>query len=95
MMPQMRTTLTLDDDVMAVLREEMERSRRPFRSVVNQALRLGLRVGAASETRQPFRVRPHDFRLKPGIDPDKLGQVADEVEVEAFVRHHARELGGG
>lgn len=62
MMLGMRTTLTLDDDVVAVLREEMERSRRPFRHVVHQALRLGLRVGAAPETRQQFRVRPHDFR---------------------------------
>jgi Arc/MetJ family transcription regulator len=38
----MRTTLTLDDDVAARLRTAVKRQRRPFRSVVNDALRAGL-----------------------------------------------------
>lgn len=94
-MPVMRTTLTLDDDVVALLREETERSRRPFRQVVNQALRLGLRAGAAPESGRPFRTRPHSFRFKPGVDLDKLGQLADELEAEAFVRTHRRDLQPG
>lgn len=87
----MRTTLTLDDDVAALLREEAERSRRPFRHIVNQALRLGLRAGTSPENRQPFRTRPYAFRFKAGIDQDKLGKVADELEVEEFSRKHARD----
>lgn len=90
----MRTTLTLDDDVAALLREEAERSRRPFKQVVNQALRLGLRAGAAPERRERFRVKPHSFGLKPGIDPDKMNQLAGELEDEAIVekfRAHQRD----
>jgi hypothetical protein len=84
MMSSMRTTLTLDDDVVALLREEMERARLPLKQVVNRAIRLGLRAASAPEFRQPFRTQPHAFRFKPGIDQEKLGQLADELEAEAF-----------
>jgi hypothetical protein len=40
----MRTTLTLDDDVAAKLRALEKSERRPFRAIVNEALRAGLRA---------------------------------------------------
>lgn len=43
----MRTTLTLDDDLAMMLKREAESSRRPFRDVVNDAIRRGL-VASAS-----------------------------------------------
>ena len=88
MMNGMRTTLTLDDDVVALLREEMERARLPFKQVVNRAIRLGLRVAIASEAWQPFCSLPHSFRFKSGIDQDRLNQLADELEAEAFRREY-------
>ncbi|MGH9408505.1 MAG: DUF2191 domain-containing protein [Vicinamibacterales bacterium] len=47
----MRTTLTLDDDVAARLKAAVKRQRRPFRSVVNDALRAGL--AALGDRRRP------------------------------------------
>lgn len=38
----MRTTLTLDADVAALLRRLVERRREPFKRAVNEALRVGL-----------------------------------------------------
>lgn len=38
----MRTTLTLDPDVAAMLKKAVASSRKNFKEVVNQALRLGL-----------------------------------------------------
>jgi hypothetical protein len=38
----MRTTVTLDDDVDAMLRAEIRRTGRPFKEVVNEALRVEL-----------------------------------------------------
>lgn len=38
----MRTTLTLDDDLAVMLKREAEATRRPFRDVVNEAIRRGL-----------------------------------------------------
>lgn len=52
----MRTTLTLDDDVVALLNRERARSKKPFRQVVNEALRAGLTRTTQSKRRhEPFR----------------------------------------
>jgi hypothetical protein len=48
----MRTTLTLDEDVAARLRAAVKRENRPFRSVVNDALRAGLAASAKPRTRR-------------------------------------------
>jgi hypothetical protein len=78
-----RTTLTLDDDVAAQLREEAARRRLPFKQIVNQVIRLGLRVGTAPAQRTPYRTQARFLGLRAGIDPDKLGQLADELEAQA------------
>ena len=78
----MRTTLTLDDDVAARLREEAVRQGVPFEEVVNRAIRLGLRVAGGAPERAPYRLRPHALGLKPGLDPTKLGQLADDLETD-------------
>jgi hypothetical protein len=83
----MRTTVTIDSDVAALLREEMERSRLPFKQVLNAAVRRGLRPDC-SASRPPVRTRPHDFGFKPGIDLDRLNQVADELEAEELRRKY-------
>jgi hypothetical protein len=38
----MRTTLTLDDDVVALLEQERRKRKATFRDIVNEALRRGL-----------------------------------------------------
>ena len=74
----MRTTLTIDPDVEKLLEQEAQRSRKPFKQVVNEALRRGL-------TRTPLRPRKvvlkvHDSRLRPGYDPSSFNSLADELE---------------
>ena len=54
-----------------------------LKDAVNQALRAGLQVDAAAAVR--FRAEPHAFGFKPGIDRDKLNQLADEFEAEDFL----------
>ena len=46
----MRTTLTLDDDLAMMLKREAESSRRPFRDVVNDAIRRGMVESTTSRT---------------------------------------------
>ena len=76
----MRTTLTLDPDVARLVTEEVHRRRKPFKLVVNDALRRGLapRTGRARPSR--YRVRPLSAKLLPGIDPGKLNALADALE---------------
>jgi hypothetical protein len=81
----MRTTLTLDPDVARMLEEEAHRQRRPFKQVVNEAIRRGLAPRAVSPAVRPYRVRPHRTTMRPGIDPGALNRLADELEDEAAV----------
>ena len=79
----MRTTLTLDADVADGLRQEVRRTGKSFKAAVNDALRAGLGGAARRVKAKRFVVEPHDFGLRPGIDPDRLNQLVDELEVEA------------
>jgi hypothetical protein len=81
----MRTTLTLDPDVARMLADEAHRSRRPFKQVVNDAIRRGLRPAPRSGRRRRFRVRPHAATLVPGIDAGRLNSLADLLDDEALV----------
>jgi len=83
----MRTTVTLDPDVVVLLREAMQQSRLSFKQAINQALRRGLRSGPG-QTAPSVRTRPHDFGFKPGIDLDRLNQLVDELETEEFLKQY-------
>ena len=81
-MQSMRTTLTLDRDVADAIDREMKRRRESLKTVVNEGLRRGL--GLAGKPPEPtrFKVEPRSLGMFPGIDPDKLNQLVDELEVE-------------
>ena len=86
----MRTTLTLDPDVANRLRQEMRRSGKGMKAVVNDALRLGLGMTAKSIVPPPFEVEAQDLGLRPGIDPNRLNQLVDELEAEETIRKLGR-----
>lgn len=85
----MRTTLTLEPDVALKLKKRMAARKMSLKDVVNRALRAGLAVDEPS-VRTRFRVEPHAFGFKAGIDLDKLNQLTDELEAEEFSRRFAR-----
>jgi len=77
----MRTTLTLDDDVAAKLRAEARRSGRPFREVVNEAIRRGLMNRRATPPAGPFKVMCRDLgRLRPGYNLDNISDLLELAE---------------
>jgi len=81
----MRTTLTLDPDVVAMLSQETHRRRRPYKQVVNDAIRRGLAPGRAAEPQAAYRVDPHQATLVPGLDRTAFNKYADELEDSAIV----------
>ena len=91
MMPFMRTTLTLDDDVARALKELARVSGTSFKAVVNEMLRLGLTTGAKpAGTQEPFRVRSAARGFCAGVDPLQLNKLLDDLEVDRFmVQDHA------
>ena len=80
----MRTTLTLDDDAADKLREQARLQDKTFKQVVNDVLRHGMSPGAGETPTPAYRVVPNHSTLAPGIDPMKLNQINDQLEVETF-----------
>lgn len=80
----MRTTVTLEPDVERMLKEEAHRTRMSFKAVLNNAVRAGLCGAQPSGRRDPFVVEASPMRLRPGIDPVRPGEIADDLEVDAF-----------
>ena len=79
----MRTTLTLDDDIAARVQDEVRRSGQPFKTVVNELLRMGLAQRGAVEKAlkmEPFKVKPHSSKLMPGISLDSISELLEQVE---------------
>jgi hypothetical protein len=84
----MRTTLTIDDDLAAILERERSRKGVTFKEMVNTIIRRGLASEQVIPAPHTIRTRPHRFGFKPGVDLDKLNQLSDELESEAFVRSY-------
>ena len=80
----MRTTLTLDNDVADFLREHSRLHDKPFKQVVNDVLRRGMAPASRESRLRRFRVVPNHSGLVPGVDPLRLNQINDQLEVEDF-----------
>ena len=79
----MRTTLTLDDDLAQQLKELARGSDRSFKEITNEAIRRGLSVGdPPAKKPEPFRVQAKACGFKSGVDPLKLNQIYDDLEIE-------------
>lgn len=74
----MRTTVTLDPDVAAKLKETARERGVSFKEALNATVRRGFEsVGATSE---PYRVPTHNLGARPGVDLDKALRLAGELE---------------
>jgi putative antitoxin of VapBC-like toxin-antitoxin system len=77
----MRTTLTLDDDVLKAARRRAREQDRPLKEVINEALRQGLAMGEAPRLpAYTFRLKTVEGRVLPGVDladRDKLFELMD------------------
>ena len=78
----MRTTLTLDDDVALRLKDLARRRRETFKETVNAVLRRGLSTPVRKADGEPYRVRTFRSGFRPGVDPLRLNQLLDELEVQ-------------
>jgi hypothetical protein len=86
----MRTTLTLDPDVVKLLEEEVHRQRKPYKQVVNEAIRRGLSPRVSKRASKPYRIVPHDAALLPGFDRFGFNRLADELEDAAVLAKRPR-----
>jgi hypothetical protein len=78
----MRTTLTLDPDVAARARRGAARLGKPFKEIVNMALRIGLDTVLAPPAAKPYRTEPRPLGLREGFSYDNIGELLARVEGE-------------
>jgi ribbon-helix-helix CopG family protein len=85
MMPRMRTTVTLDPDVAAKLKEETRKRGISFKEALNSSVRRGLERGEAKP--RPYRLPPPQrMGARPGVNLDKALQLAGELEDAEIMR---------
>ncbi|HXT96687.1 MAG TPA: CopG family transcriptional regulator [Polyangia bacterium] len=81
----MRTTIALDDDLATKLQDMAHRRRVSFRQIVDEVLRKGLsgqeRPRASKST---YRTETFDSGFRPGVDPQRLNQLLDDLEADRF-----------
>jgi hypothetical protein len=80
----MRTTLTLDDDVAALLQREIRRTGKSFKEAVNDAVRAGLASRREIARLPAFVVEARPMGVAPGLD---YSNVTDLLEVAEGPAH--------
>ena len=80
----MRTTLTLDGDVLDKARALAARRRLPFRAVVNEALRLGLEEVGKTVRQRRYRTQARALGLRRGYSLDNIHELLAQAEGEDF-----------
>jgi hypothetical protein len=83
----MRTTVTLDPDVEARLREVAQEKGISFKEALNSAVRAGL---MATRERREYRTPSRSLGLRPGINLDKALQAAGDLEDAEIVHELER-----
>ena len=81
----MRTTLTLDPDVAIRAKAEAADHHIAFKTLVNEALRLGLEAYAGrAKAAKPYRTQPVAMGLKAGFSYDNIGELLAHCEEEGY-----------
>jgi len=77
---RIRTTVTLDKDVMERVKQESRARGASFRETLNELLRTALPSKPARTRRAAFRVRPHHMGPRPGLPYDDIAALIEYGE---------------
>ena len=81
----MRTTVTIDDDLVAQIESLRRREGLSFKGALNQLLRAGLQYQGQPPKPRRYRTPTRKLGLRVGLDATKLNQLVDELEAEEFL----------
>lgn len=80
----MRTTVTLEPDLAARLKDVARQRRISFTSAINGAVRAGLAVETGQQ--RAYREVTRDIGVRPGVDLTKALQLAAMLEDDETIR---------
>jgi hypothetical protein len=78
----MRTTITIDNDVLERARAISAKLRTPFKTVINEALRVGLDQVEQPAKCRHYKTKPHAMGLKAGRNLDNIQELLAQIEGE-------------
>lgn len=78
----MRTTLSIDDDVIERARALAGKLNTPFKKIVNEALRAGLDQVEKPAKQRRYKTKPHKMGLRQGRNLDNIQELLAQVEGE-------------
>ncbi|MFO8048668.1 MAG: hypothetical protein R6U29_06505 [Desulfosudaceae bacterium] len=78
----MRTTLTIDDDVLERARFIARQGGVPFKTIINEALRNGLDKLEQPARQRPYKTDAHPMGLKEGRHLDNIQELLAQLEGE-------------
>lgn len=81
----MRTTVTLDPDVQALLKRQMRKKGMSFKAALNQAIRDGLSRPVPKNAR-PFKQKTYSMGYNPDVPLDRALALAAALEDEEIIR---------
>ena len=81
----MRTTLTLDPDVAAKAKQGAAKLRKPFKKIINDALRIGLDQVLKPAPAKHYRTKPRPLGLRPGLSYDNIAELLARAEGDDHV----------
>jgi hypothetical protein len=80
----MRTTLTLDPDVAAKARKGAAQLGKPFKEVINSALRIGLDQVLQPAPARKYKTKPRRLGLRAGLSYDNVSELLARAEAEDY-----------
>ncbi|MEW6348268.1 MAG: DUF2191 domain-containing protein [Thermodesulfobacteriota bacterium] len=78
----MRITVSVDDDVIERARAVAVKLRKPFREIVNEALRAGLDQVEQPAKQRCYTTEPHAMGILPGRNLDNIQELLAQIEGE-------------
>ncbi len=78
----MRTTLTLDPDVAERAKQISATLRKPFKEVINAALRVGFDQLLSPPAAKPYQTIPRPLGLRQGFSYDNISELLARAEGE-------------
>ena len=82
----MRTTLTIDDDLIREIKKRAHDSGAPFKEIVNRVLRAGLKEMDKPRISKPYKCKTYSLGYPPRADLDRALDLAGQLESEEIIR---------
>jgi len=82
----MRTTLTIDDDLLFELRQKANDTGSSFKEIVNKILRTGLNDFNKPKSFKPYKCKTYSLGYPPRADLDHALALAEHLESEEIAR---------